>query len=126
MEAAAFSATAMAPMAAGDADWAVILHALRQKRKEAKAARQHIARVEGAQPDAACSAATALQAAWRAQMACARARLERRAQLVHSARRRLRLRGSGCGGGVCQIWDTHIVYTHQILYAHIPRTHQIW
>ena len=60
--------------------------------------RQHIARVEGAQPDAARSAATALQAAWRAKMACARARLERRAQLVHRVRRlSLRLRGHGGG-----------------------------
>ena len=52
-QAAPFSAEALVPCAQVDEGWAAILKALRQQRRDAKAARQHVAQVAAAQPEKA-------------------------------------------------------------------------
>ena len=69
VQAAPFAAAALVQSAQVDADWAAILDALRQRRREMKAARQHVAKVEATRPEAAQRAAELLQAAWHMQEA---------------------------------------------------------
>ena len=50
VQAAPFAAAALVQSAQVDADWAAIFDALRKRRREMKAARQHVAKVEAALP----------------------------------------------------------------------------
>ena len=98
VKAAPFSAVALVQRAQINSDWAAILDALRQRRREMKAARQHVAQVQATQPEAATRAAELLQAAWRMQEARCIARQLRREKLLRAARLgAMRLRGGGLG-----------------------------
>ena len=98
VQAAPFAAAALVQSAQVDADWAAILDALRKRRREMKAARQHVAKVEAARPEAAHRAAELLQAAWHMQEARRMVQQMRREKLLRAARLSpMRLRGGGRG-----------------------------